>query len=155
MHSSTVSLSTVSFRAAQATDLPELLRLKNACLPGGQMGENYMARCLRLSLRTPRSEFMQVACKDAPVGFCAGTMIKPDEGIIRMLGVDEPHRGLRLGSTLLTRVCQSLTEVGADKIILHVDKENEIAQQLYKTHGFEFDGQCILDQYEMSLNCNI
>lgn len=137
MRSSTVSLSTVYMRPAQATDLYGLIRLQDACFPDlGATGE-WLKCHIRDSLHFPRNSFCLVATTLDPVGLCAATMSPPDTGTIDVLCVDEGYRRRKIGTELLTRVCQSLTEAGARRILLNVELANAGAQKLYRNNGFE------------------
>lgn len=59
------------------------------------------------------------------------------EGGIFGLGVVPDQRGKGFGRELLIASVEKLKELGADKIFLQVDAENENALSLYKSAGFE------------------
>lgn len=123
-------------RPAQKSDWPRLKCLFDKCFANYGPDPGCLSRCLQDSLYTPRFDFMQVACTTWPVGFCAGGMVEKKKGLIQFLAVDHMYHRQKLATRLLTRVCESLTDAGADEIVLNVAANNRGAIEFYEEYGF-------------------
>lgn len=133
------------FRAARRGDLPVIMQIENACFGDERYDPRTMNSYLQKSLRGPRTPlvlaFAKAAAKDseAVAGYGLGDLDAPAQGHIISMAVAEEFRGQGLGRALLDRVCDSLKEAGARRIVLEVETTNKAAISLYTTAGFRGD----------------
>lgn len=62
--------------------------------------------------------------------------LEEDDFYISVIVVDEQYRNQGIGTLLLNHAVEIAREKECKKIVLDVDKDNEIAQSLYKKFGF-------------------
>ncbi|KAI1295533.1 N-alpha-acetyltransferase 30 [Halotydeus destructor] len=60
-------------------------------------------------------------------------------GYIAMLAVDEKFRKRRIGSTLVLRAIEAMSQEDADEVVLETEVTNKSALQLYENLGFVRD----------------
>ncbi len=73
------------------------------------------------------------------VGF-AGTWVVLDEGHITNVAVLKEYRGLGIGRKLTEGLMQYAANLGVTYATLEVRRSNEVAQNLYKSLGFQYVG---------------
>lgn len=59
-----------------------------------------------------------------------------DEGHIMNIAVHPEYQGLSMGKYLMKEIIEKAKDNNIKKITLEVDKDNEVAQNLYKKFGF-------------------
>ena len=74
------------------------------------------------------------------LGFIAAR-VNSDELHINNIGVRETARRCGVGSALLSRTLELAENFGARSAVLEVRSTNEVAQALYRRHGFETRGR--------------
>jgi ribosomal protein S18 acetylase RimI-like enzyme len=75
------------------------------------------------------------------VGFALADREDPCIGHILAIAVEGDHRGRGIGSALLSRVRQQMTQEGAMELVLDVRGDNQGAQEFYGRHGFRPEGR--------------
>jgi len=132
---------------ATATEAPEVLRLIAQLYEGEAIpfrAEAMGAALLRL-VSEPALGFVLVARARptrAIVGYGVATLgfdveFAGHDAFITDLYVEPPSRGRGIGQAMLDALTQGLRERGAKAVHLMVRPENERAQALYETRGFE------------------
>jgi ribosomal-protein-alanine N-acetyltransferase len=89
-------------------------------------------------LAEPDTRFYVVALEpdERVVGY-AGLAVFGDEGHVLTLGVTGTAQGRGLGGALLRSLLDRAADRGAGRVLLDVRADNEVAQRLYRRHGFE------------------
>ena len=64
-----------------------------------------------------------------------------DEATLLNIGVHQAHQGLGYGRSLLLEGLQTLQEQGIQQCLLEVRASNRVAQNLYRSMGFQVVGQ--------------
>ena len=87
-----------------------------------------------------------VLCENEVVGWC--DIIPDNKKISRHcgrlgMGVIKKYRHHGLGEKLLNATIEKAKEIGLERVELEVFEDNEIAINLYKKNGFEFEGKRI------------
>ncbi|MCD6324469.1 MAG: ribosomal protein S18-alanine N-acetyltransferase [Desulfurococcales archaeon] len=80
--------------------------------------------------------FFVAECGKRVVGYVAGGRRNDGSGHIMSLAVEPRHRGLGLGSMLLSAVEESFLRVGVSRLFLEVSTSNKVALSLYRRAGY-------------------
>jgi ribosomal-protein-alanine N-acetyltransferase len=98
------------------------------------------ASAFRVFLR-PGATFSRAAIAGGRVvGYALGWCAPPQAELMN-LAVDEAWRGRSIGSVLLAWALETCGRRGARELFLEVRVSNEVAQRLYRRHGFELRGR--------------
>lgn len=152
-------------RPARAGDLPAIMVVENSCFGSERYDDQTMDEYIQTSLAGRRTTFLlafENATADAKgeaAGYVLGDMDDDETGHIIGVAVMEQLRDRHLGGILVDRVCDSLRQAGAQRIMLEVRKENAPAIHLYEKHGFVRSDELAgyygpgEDGIEMTLEC--
>ena len=135
-------------RPARRDELAKIMTLERRGFPIDQWAPEDMKPYLDKSLKGKKTflflAFNTAAAaeqRDAPAaGYVLGELTGRKTGELVSLTVDPSSRGQKLGQKLLDRICDSLRNAGAEKIVLEVRKENP-AVHLYEKNGFVKTGE--------------
>lgn len=120
-------------RAAEPEDSTEIAR-QNAIYFGEKFEDQEL---IDINVELKRGFHIFIAELDnTPIGK-THLHVSNGEGGIFGLGIKPENRGLGLGRELLIGSVERLIDLGAKKIFLQVDADNENALSLYKSVGFE------------------
>ena len=105
--------------------------------------EWYSKDALTETLTTDDAVFVLAVDDGGPIGFAQSELITGREaiGYIDWLHVGPDHRGVGIGSQLLSRLRQALMNAGADRLEGRVLTENETGLGFYKDQGFSVAGK--------------
>jgi ribosomal-protein-alanine N-acetyltransferase len=85
------------------------------------------------------AQYIVVESKGELAGY-AGVWIMIDEAHVTNIAVHDEYRGQKVGERLLQQLMALSRYLGALRMTLEVRVSNEIAQRLYKKHGFRAVG---------------
>ncbi|ERG96639.1 GNAT family N-acetyltransferase [Haloquadratum walsbyi] len=105
--------------------------------------EWYSEDALEETLVDDESTFVLAVDDGGPIGFAQSDLITGREaiGYIDWLHVGPDHRGVGIGSQLLSRLRQALMNAGADRLEGRVLTENETGLGFYEDQGFSVAGK--------------
>lgn len=87
-----------------------------------------------------RAYFALTDDEDRVIGY-AGLLAVGIEGDVQTIAVSQEHRGHGHGRTLLETLIAEARERGVTQLFLEVRADNEVAQSLYRSVGFEQIGE--------------
>ena len=119
-------------RVAERADLLSIYRIEQSAFP-----QPWPFSAFEQYLGAPG---FLVAADDSVVGYVVADAVHSHGrriGHIKDLAVHEDHRGNGIGTRLLTRGVGVLEADGVGAVKLEVRENNEVARELYRTHGFE------------------
>ncbi|HMK47315.1 MAG TPA: N-acetyltransferase [Methanocella sp.] len=126
----------VKIREAGLRDLNEMQRLECVCFDT----EAFTKYQLRYLLTTPTAVSLVAEVDGHFAGFVIGIINRNRYGTygrIYTLDVDDPFRGLGIGTRLTEALLERLKEAGCGKCFLEVREDNKSAVALYLKLGFE------------------
>jgi ribosomal protein S18 acetylase RimI-like enzyme len=134
------SISFVSYRQAQLSDIPAIARLRGPDEEGGA-AEERMARYLAgehhpQHALMPRVLYVALG-GDAVVGYIAGHLTRRYgcDGELQWIYVIPEHRGSGVASELLCRLAAWFVEQKAARVCVDVTPTNTRARRFYTRHG--------------------
>jgi GNAT superfamily N-acetyltransferase len=142
----------LTIRAAQPGDIPDLIRMKVALATADDAidavratPEEWMRDVFG---REPRFAAFIAEWKDAAIGMatCRERYVTGWAGpvvFLQDLFVDPPYRGQKVGAALMARVTAYAAERGSPIIEINVRADNP-ARQFYRRHGFQEVSNCVV-----------
>jgi ribosomal-protein-alanine N-acetyltransferase len=120
----------------QVTDLPRVQQIESSSFPTPWPLEGYRHELLK----NDRAHYVVLTCEGSAgeeqiVGY-AGHWLIADEVHISTIAVEPQRRGRGLGALLLLQMVSHGFVQGASLVTLEVRSRNEVAQTLYRDHGF-------------------
>ena len=79
--------------------------------------------------------------------FMEGSRLPPQRGHLLNIAVDEDWRGKGIGSILLEKAAEFVSERGVNVLFLEVQTTNANARTFYKNRGFKETGDVLSDYY--------
>jgi len=126
-----------AIRPATADDLEVLTALETEIFGADAWSPQLFADELSAQFRT---YLVMTDERGAIIGY-AGLFAPGAEGDIQTIAVTEAHRGTGLGRELLTALIDEASARHVTQLFLEVREDNEAAQQLYRSNGFEVIGE--------------
>lgn len=126
-----------AIRPATAADLEVLTRLEIEIFGADAWSPQLFAEELSAQFR---SYLVMTDDHGTIIGY-AGLFAPGAEGDIQTIAVTEAHRGKGLGRELLAALIDEASTRNVTQLFLEVREDNEPAQQLYRSNGFEVIGE--------------
>lgn len=114
-------------------DLPELLAVEEQLFPGEPWSEALFWS--ELAQRDTRWYVVERDEEGALLAY-AGLCVIVDEAWVQTIGVAPQAQGRGLGTALLRALLREAAFRGATSCLLEVRADNDVAQSLYRDHGF-------------------
>lgn len=121
----------VRIRDVTQKDLQAILSIEYKCFK-----DPYPLSLLNRLLAMHPDGFLMAEADGKVVGYVIGVIRWGATGHILAIGIDPPHRGQQIGSTLMEHIMNRLRAKGAKLARLEVRKSNLDAQQFYLKLGF-------------------
>ena len=128
----------IALRRATLDDLDAIMAIETATFPADAWSRSSM----RSELGGPHGYYLVAMVDDDAADAIAGYggLLAPEgagQGDIQTIAVAEPFRGLGLGRRLMDALLAEAERRGAAEVFLEVRADNEAAQRLYASLGFE------------------
>ena len=119
---------------ALESHLTQIMKLETACFGADAWAEETM----RFEILADHTSYFVVLDGDLIRGF-AGLSQLPGNDLadVQTIAVDPDFRGLGLGRRLMERLLTTARDHGANEVLLEVRADNEVAQNLYASLGFD------------------
>ena len=116
-------------------DVPQIAALEKLCF-----SNPWSERSISAELGNPYSRWLVWEEEGTVLGYI-GSQTVPPEADVMNVAVAPEHRKQKIGSKLLTALCELLHREGIDKLFLEVRASNTPAIALYEGFGFEILGR--------------
>ncbi len=116
-------------------DLPQIAALEKVCF-----SDPWSQRSITSELSNPYSRWLVWEEEGTVLGYI-GSQTVPPEADVMNIAVAPQHRKQKIGSKLLTALCELLHREGIDKLFLEVRASNAPAIALYEGFGFQILGR--------------
>ena len=116
-------------------DVPQIAALEKLCF-----SDPWSERSIASELSNPYSCWLVWEEEGTVLGYI-GSQTVPPEADVMNVAVAPEHRKMKIGSKLLTALCELLHREGIDKLFLEVRASNAPAIALYEGFGFEILGR--------------
>lgn len=132
---------TLHLRLATESDLARIMQLENASFPTDAWPEDSM----RFELNGPHTSYF--VAFDAPeeqnlIGYGGLAKLQDSpQADIQTIAIGQDSRGKGFGKKLLERLIEEARNQSAEEIFLEVRADNQVAQGLYLSLGFEQIGR--------------
>lgn len=137
----------ICLRPATIRDIEAILELE--MLGFARFEERFNRRQVQYLIANPRAVVVVAVSNSRVLGWAAGLIRryrKSDSGRIYAVAVHPDARGRGIGRKLMCHILHSLTLLGAKRIFLEVNVENQAAINLYHKLGFVDQGN-LIDYY--------
>ena len=126
---------TWTLRRASARDLNRIMEIERATFPT----DAWSASMMRAELEDGNTHYLVAETEDGSVEGYAGLLapVGTGDADIQTIAVAETARRRGLGRRLLVELIREAQERGAYRVFLEVRADNQPAQQLYRSLGFE------------------
>ncbi|UCE81343.1 MAG: GNAT family N-acetyltransferase [Methanobacteriota archaeon] len=133
----------MKIRLARLDDLPEVMKIENACF--GQ--ERFDVNIVR-ALLTRRNSFTLVAeeCRETVGAAMCSCSVRSAHGRIASVAVLPEHRNMGVGSKLITACEEEFRRRGVTRFTLEVAVDNATAVRTYLANGYRIVSE-ISDYY--------
>ena len=124
-----------ALRRAEAADLDAIMAIERATFPD----DAWSASSMRAELTGPHGHYLVAVGDSGAIEGYAG-LLAPEgarQGDIQTISVIEAARGRGVGRALMEALLAEAERRGAVEVFLEVRADNETAQRLYATLGFE------------------
>ncbi|MFW9814270.1 MAG: GNAT family N-acetyltransferase [Candidatus Thorarchaeota archaeon] len=91
--------------------------------------------------RVEKGGFFGLFLLDVLLGYMNLNLFSEDEGHFQSIFIGEEHRGKGYSNILMKYAIKWYLEQGAKRVHLYTEVDNEIAQGLYRKHGYEIDSR--------------
>jgi [ribosomal protein S18]-alanine N-acetyltransferase len=122
---------TVTFRQMELDDINDVLQIENSSFATPWSREAFFNELMNNHF----ASYLVMVENDKVIGYC-GMWLIIDEAHITNIAILPEYRGRKLGDALLTQVKKHASNRGVNKMTLEVRVSNDIAQSLYRKHGF-------------------
>lgn len=116
-------------------DVSQIAALEKVCF-----SDPWSERSIASELSNPYSRWLVWEEAGTVLGYI-GSQAVPPEADVMNIAVAPQHRKQKIGSKLLTALCELLHREGIDKLFLEVRASNHPAIALYEGFGFEILGR--------------
>ncbi|MBQ8587120.1 MAG: ribosomal protein S18-alanine N-acetyltransferase [Oscillospiraceae bacterium] len=116
-------------------DVSQIAALEKVCF-----SDPWSERSITSELSNPYSRWLVWEEEGTVLGYI-GSQTVPPEADVMNIAVAPQHRKQKIGSKLLTSLCELLHREGIDKLFLEVRASNHPAIALYEGFGFEILGR--------------
>ena len=120
----------IEIRRMQKRDIPAVYEIECICFrsPWSKLS-------LLSELRNDVACYLVLTVDDRIVGY-GGMWFIVDEAHVTNIAIAKAHRGRGLGKLLMETMLQFAADSGMAFMTLEVRRSNEVAQNLYRSHGF-------------------
>ena len=122
-------------RRMSVEDVPQIAALEKACF-----SDPWSERSIATALSNPYSLWLGWEEEGTVLGYIGSQSVPPEADVMN-LAVAPQARKQKIGSKLLTALCDVLHSQGIDKLLLEVRASNVPAICLYERFGFEVLGR--------------
>jgi ribosomal-protein-alanine N-acetyltransferase len=122
---------TVLFRPMKITDLPTIMQVEKLSFADPWSESSFVDELLSNELA-----YYIVPVVDGQVAGYAGMWVVLEEAQITNIAIHPDFRGQGLGKATLFYLMELAKQLGSTKMTLEVRKSNEVAQFIYRRHGF-------------------
>ena len=122
-------------RRMSIEDVPQIAALEKACF-----SDPWSERSIATELSNPYSLWLVWEEEGTVLGYIGSQSVPPEADVMN-LAVAPQARKQKIGSKLLTALCEALHSQGIDKLLLEVRASNAPAICLYEGFGFEVLGR--------------
>lgn len=129
-------------RRVMQKDLPGIYRVEQ-----GSFRHPYPPYLIDSLFDKNRQAFFVAEVGDRVVGYAIAEVETPGNGHVISVAVSSDMRGRGIGEALMGRLIEELKGIGVSRIRLEVEKNNVIAQRMYRRLGFVVT-HIIRDYYE-------
>lgn len=124
-----------ALRRATLDDLDAIMAIETATFPADAWSRSSM----RSELAGPHGYYLVAAADDGVIEGYGGLLAAEGagQGDIQTIAVAEASRGHGLGRRFMRELLAEAERRGADEVFLEVRADNDVAQRLYASLGFE------------------
>lgn len=122
-------------RRMSMQDVSAIAELEKLCF-----SDPWSERSIASELSNPYSLWLVWEEDNTVLGYIGSQSVPPEADVMN-LAVAPDARGRKIGTKLLSSLCDALHSQGIDKLLLEVRASNNPAIRLYKAFGFEILGR--------------
>lgn len=130
-----IDLKSLIYRAMTRDDIPAIMAIEHEAFTSPWTAEAFNNELTNNMF----ARYMIVEYEDQIIGY-GGMWIIMDEAHVTNIALRADYRGYGLGNLLMEELKRTAVFFGAAKMTLEVRVTNELAQNLYRKHGFEPSG---------------
>ncbi|CAM4022645.1 ribosomal protein S18-alanine N-acetyltransferase [Paenibacillus alkaliterrae] len=130
-----IDVNKLVYRAMSLADIPEIIAIEQEAFTSPWTVEAFTNELMNNLF----ARYMVMEYEGEIIGY-GGMWVIMDEAHVTNIAIRSDYRGRGLGNRLLLELQRTAIFFGSEKMTLEVRMSNEVAQRLYRKHGFEPSG---------------